>query len=166
MRERVGVQNDEYDVRMAGLRGHIVTAPSGRQDRAAPPERRLAGWMDAIRGMDAEDTASIITVVWATYAEDGWPSQLKGWPTASEWKALRRWARTWIRQQDTLRRRTLERWAVLDSVPTEEIRRLAQFALQPETTEWPSTTMQPPETTEELALLRLALCMRPQQWTS
>ena len=126
----------------------------------------MEGWMDAIRGMEAEDNTSIISIVWAVYTENEWPSWLPGTPSATEWKALRRWARTWIRRQSILRGQTLDRWATLDSVTTDEVRRLARFATQPETTEWPSTTMQPPDNPDELLLLQLALCMRPQQWVA
>ena len=120
--------------------------------------------MDALRDMEAKDEASIIPIVWTIYTEHGWPHRLGGTPTAAEWKTLRRWARTWIRRQDATKRRALGRWATLDSVPTEEIRRLAQFATQPDTVGWPSDTLHPPDTPEELLLLQMALCMRPQQW--
>jgi len=120
--------------------------------------------MDTIRDMEAEDDASIVPVIWAVYTEHDWPNQLDGTPTAGEWKALRRWARGWIRRKGVLRQAAIDRWATLDSMTTDDIRQLADFATQPDDRGWPSNTLRPPDTPEETLLLKLALCMRPQQW--
>jgi len=48
-----------------------VTAPTEEQGQAAKTGRRMDGWMETIRGMEAEDITSIIPIIWAVYTEHG-----------------------------------------------------------------------------------------------
>ena len=81
----------------------------------------MTGWMDQFKALEATSNASVIELVWAAYGETGWPEAYGEPPTATEWKALRRWARTWIRRQDDLKKEADSRWPILDGLPTSRI---------------------------------------------
>ena len=120
--------------------------------------------MDAIEKATTHNDASILPLVWAAYTEGEWPSNNDEKPTATDWKAARRWARTWLRNNSQIRYAATEAWPRLDGMPTSTIRRLAAYAQRPDTTEWPTDEMPPPPDQTALDTLRMALCLRPQQW--
>jgi hypothetical protein len=63
-----------------------------------------------------------------------------------------------------LRKKAITAWPQLDGLASATIQQLAEYALRPESTDWPTEEMPPPDNRRAMESLQLALCLRPQQW--